>query len=86
MIVTVPLAGSVTSVTSLSVPSKLSLANTSTSTGVSSGVVSESSTVSSIGSTVTTTVAVSVLVEPSGFVTTTVYSKLSVPLKSGSGV
>ena len=85
--VTVPLAGSVTSVTSIvAVGSKVSLSNTAISTGVSSVVVAVSSITSSAGVTVTTTVAVSVVVDPSGFVTVTVYSKVSVPLKSASGV
>ena len=72
LITTVPFAGSVTSVTSLLVPSKVSLSNTSIFTGVSSGVVSASSTTSAIGLTVTVTVAVSVVVVPSGLVTVTV--------------
>ena len=73
MIVTVPLAGSVTSVTSTSlVGSKLSLSNTAISTGVSSSVLATSSAVSPSPTTVITTVASSVVVEPSALVTVTV--------------
>ncbi|SDB25553.1 hypothetical protein SAMN03097699_0332 [Flavobacteriaceae bacterium MAR_2010_188] len=62
------------------------MANTSVVTGASSDVVAASARISATGSTVTVTVVVSVVVVPSALVTVTVYSYVSVPLKSGFGV
>ncbi len=82
----VPLAGCVRPVTARSSPSgSESLTSTGISTAVSSGVVAASFCArgaSLTGVTVTVTVAVSVPPLPSA----TVYAKLSVPLKSASGV
>ena len=79
---TVPFVGCVKLTTVIGSPStSVSLSNTSISTGVSSSVVAVSSTatgLSSTGSTVTVTVAVSPPLM--------VYSNVSTPLKSASGV